>query len=159
MHTGIDFLPCFFRFFSATLFFILLSPSHRVWGENWLAACERTQRIQRERHLPHNQDFFCYLSDSTALLQSIILLCVRRTCRYECVCVCVCAVRPCVHTNTPFSAGHLTHFSVWIRILQPIMGRQNDECWKKTLHPACHTSESQPCLSTEAREEKRDRET
>lgn len=65
------------------------------------------------------------------------------------VCVCVCAVCPCVHTNTPFSAGHLTHFFVWIRILEPIMGRQNDECWKKTLHPACHTSESQPCLSTE----------
>ena len=40
-------------------------------------------------------------------------------------------------------------FSVCITILQPIMERRNDEHSKNTLHPACHTSESKPCLSTE----------
>lgn len=150
MHTGIDFLHSFFFFLQCNPLFISLSPCHWVRGENQLAAFERTQWIQHERRLPNNLDLFsfiCYLSATTALLQSIILLCVGCMCRYACARVC--AVRPSVHTNTPFSTGHLTHFSVWITILQPIIGRQNGECWKKTLHPACHTSESQPCLSTE----------
>lgn len=148
MHTGIDFLHSFF-FLQCNPLFISLSPCHGVWGENQLTACERTQWIQHERRLPHNLDLFsfiCYLSATTALLQSIILLCVG--CMWRNVRKHVCAVRPSIHTNTLFSTGHLTHFSVWITRLQPIMGRQNGECWKKTLHPACHTSESQPRLST-----------
>ena len=166
MHTGIDFLPSFFFFLQCNPLFISLSPCHWVWGENQLAACERTQWIQHERRLPHNLDLFsfiCYLSATAALLQSIIQLCVGCMCRYARACSCVCAVHPSVYTNTPFSTGHLTHFSAWITRLQPIMGRQNGECWKKTLHPACHTSESQPCLSTEwgrdgGREKERERE-
>lgn len=86
-------------------------------------------------------------------------------CVYLCVCVCTCVcfdIGPSVHTNTPFSTGHLTHFSVWITILQPITDRRNDECCKKSLHPACHTSEFQSCLSTESEagmeREKRERE-
>lgn len=70
----------------------------------------------------------------------------------RCRCMCryvhrlVCTVR--LSIQTLFSTGHLTHFSEWITRLQPIIGRQNSECWKR-LHPACHMSESQPCLSTE----------
>lgn len=151
MHTGIDFLhSSFFFFLQCNPLFISLSPCHRVWGENQLTSCERAQRIQREWRLPHNRDLFsfiCYLSATTALLQTVILLCVGWLWRY--VRKHVLAVHPSTHTNTMFSTGHLTHFSVWITRLQPIMDRQNGKSWKKTLHPACHMSESQTCLSTQ----------
>lgn len=119
------FFPVFFfsSFLQCNPLFISLSPCHWVWGENRLAACERTRRIQHERRLPHNLDLFsfiCYLSATAALLQSIILLCVGCMCRYVCVCVFVLSsVRPykhsilhrppdpffCVNNKTPANHG------------------------------------------------------
>ena len=94
------------------------------------------------RRLPHNLDLFsfiCYLSDSTALLQSIILLCVGCVWRYVLyVYARMCVRSCCVHTNTSSSTGHLTHFSVWITMLRPIMGRWDNECWKKTTSSLSH---------------------
>lgn len=126
------FSPQFFFSLQCNPLFISLSPCHGVWGENQLTACERAQRIQRERRLPHNLDLFsfiCYLSATAALLQTIILLCVGWMWRY--VGKHALAVHPSTHTNTVFSTGHLTHFSVWITRLQPIMGRRNGKKLEK----------------------------
>lgn len=72
-------------------------PARDLW--------ERTQWIQHEKRSPHNLDLFSfisYLSASTALLPSIILLCVGCMCRYACGCgwsyMFVVSVHPSIQT-------------------------------------------------------------
>lgn len=139
-----------FFLFQCNPLFIWLSPCPWVWERNQPVACERGSSKFNTLHTLLYVFFFsflfiCYLSASNAALQRIIRLCVG--CMYRHACASGCVFLRSVHANTSFSTGHLTHFSPWITLLQPITGTQNAG---KRPHPACHTSESQPCLSTKS---------
>lgn len=75
--------------------------------------------------------FICYLSAAHSV--------------EVCMCVFVPSVRRSVRTNTRFSTGHLTHFSVWITILQPIMGRQSGAGKRLSIQPVTRHSPNPAC--------------